>query len=149
MYGALDVRLFPNKCLNVDLKNIEIWVSHGLKMYVLIMDFKLFRLFLELYIFVLFCTFLYIFVPLCTSLYIFILFCTSLNISIHFCNFVRKTDKIHSNVQNSTEIYRNSQKFTEIHKKVQKRTPMYRNVTEKYIFLLPPGMKKSKLYLKK
>ena len=31
VYGALDVRLFPNKCLNVDLKNIEIWVSHGLK----------------------------------------------------------------------------------------------------------------------
>ena len=31
MYGALEVRLFPNKCLNVDLKNIEIWVSHGLK----------------------------------------------------------------------------------------------------------------------
>ena len=30
MYGALDVRLFPNKRLNVDLKNIEIWVSHGL-----------------------------------------------------------------------------------------------------------------------
>ena len=32
VYGALDVRLFPNKCLNVDLKNIEIWVSHGLKL---------------------------------------------------------------------------------------------------------------------
>ena len=31
VYGALDVRLFLNKCLNVDLKNIEIWVSHGLK----------------------------------------------------------------------------------------------------------------------
>ena len=31
VYGALDVRLFPNKCWNVDLKNIEIWVSHGLK----------------------------------------------------------------------------------------------------------------------
>ena len=31
LYGALDVRLFPNKRLNVDLKNIEIWVSHGLK----------------------------------------------------------------------------------------------------------------------
>ena len=31
IYGALDVRLFPNKRLNVDLKNIEIWVSHGLK----------------------------------------------------------------------------------------------------------------------
>ena len=30
IYGALDVRLFPNKRLNVDLKNIEIWVSHGL-----------------------------------------------------------------------------------------------------------------------
>ena len=30
MYGALDVRLFPNKRLNVDLKNIEVWVSHGL-----------------------------------------------------------------------------------------------------------------------
>ena len=30
MYGALDVRLFLNKRLNVDLKNIEIWVSHGL-----------------------------------------------------------------------------------------------------------------------
>ena len=30
VYGALDVRLFLNKCLNVDLKNIEIWVSHGL-----------------------------------------------------------------------------------------------------------------------
>ena len=27
MYGALDVRLFPNKRLNVDLKNIEIWRS--------------------------------------------------------------------------------------------------------------------------
>ena len=33
VYGALDVRLFPNKRLNVDLKNIEIWVSHGLKKY--------------------------------------------------------------------------------------------------------------------
>ena len=31
VYGALDVRLFLNKRLNVDLKNIEIWVSHGLK----------------------------------------------------------------------------------------------------------------------
>ena len=31
VYGTLDVRLFLNKCLNVDLKNIEIWVSHGLK----------------------------------------------------------------------------------------------------------------------
>ena len=31
IYGALDVRLFPNKRLNADLKNIEIWVSHGLK----------------------------------------------------------------------------------------------------------------------
>ena len=30
MYGAFDVRLFPNKRLNVDLKNIEIRVSHGL-----------------------------------------------------------------------------------------------------------------------
>ena len=30
VYGALDVHLFPNKRLNVDLKNIEIWVSHGL-----------------------------------------------------------------------------------------------------------------------
>ena len=30
VYGVLDVRLFPNKRLNVDLKNIEIWVSHGL-----------------------------------------------------------------------------------------------------------------------
>ena len=29
VYGA-DVRLFPNKRLNVDLKNIEIWVSRGL-----------------------------------------------------------------------------------------------------------------------
>ena len=29
MYGALDVRLFPNKRLNIDLKNIEIWVSHS------------------------------------------------------------------------------------------------------------------------
>ena len=28
VYGALDVRLFPNKRLNVDIKNIEIWVSH-------------------------------------------------------------------------------------------------------------------------
>ena len=31
VYGALDVRLFPNKCLNIDLKNIEIWVSHVLR----------------------------------------------------------------------------------------------------------------------
>ena len=31
VYGALDVRLFPNKRLNVDLKNIEIWVSYGPK----------------------------------------------------------------------------------------------------------------------
>ena len=30
VYGALDVRLFPNKRSNVDLKNIEIWVSRGL-----------------------------------------------------------------------------------------------------------------------
>ena len=33
VYGALDVRLFRNKRLNIDLKNIEIWVSHGLKLY--------------------------------------------------------------------------------------------------------------------
>ena len=33
VYGALDVRLFPNKRLNVDLKNIEIWVSHGLNVH--------------------------------------------------------------------------------------------------------------------
>ena len=39
MYGALDVRLFPNKRLNVDLKNIEIWVSHGLKVHI---NFKIF-----------------------------------------------------------------------------------------------------------
>ena len=32
VYGALDVRLFPNKRLNVDLKNIEIWVSNSLKL---------------------------------------------------------------------------------------------------------------------
>ena len=31
IYVALNVRLFPNKRLNVDLKNIEIRVSHGLK----------------------------------------------------------------------------------------------------------------------
>ena len=31
VYGVLDIRLFPNKRLNVDLKNIEILVSHGLK----------------------------------------------------------------------------------------------------------------------
>ena len=31
VYGALDVCLFPSKRLNVDLKNIEIRVSHGLK----------------------------------------------------------------------------------------------------------------------
>ena len=30
MYGALDVRFFPNKRLNVDLGNIEIRVSHHL-----------------------------------------------------------------------------------------------------------------------
>ena len=41
MYGALDVRLFPNKPLNVDLKNIEIWVSHGLKMFAIILLFFL------------------------------------------------------------------------------------------------------------
>ena len=39
VYGALDVRLFPNKCLNVDLKNIEIWVSHGLKTQIIILLF--------------------------------------------------------------------------------------------------------------
>ena len=33
MYKALDVRLFPNKRLNVDFKKIEIWVSHDLKNY--------------------------------------------------------------------------------------------------------------------
>ena len=33
VYGALDVLLFSNKRLNVDLKNIEIWVSHGLNAY--------------------------------------------------------------------------------------------------------------------
>ena len=31
VYGALDVLVFLNKSLNFDLKNIEIWVSHGLK----------------------------------------------------------------------------------------------------------------------
>ena len=30
VYGALDVRLYPNKRLNFYLKNIEIWVSHDL-----------------------------------------------------------------------------------------------------------------------
>ena len=43
VYGALDVRLFPNKSLNVDLKNIEIWVSHGLKS-ILAKRFRLFFL---------------------------------------------------------------------------------------------------------
>ena len=33
VYGALDGCLFPNKRLNVDLKNIEIWVPHDLKNY--------------------------------------------------------------------------------------------------------------------
>ena len=33
IYGALAIRLFPNKRLNVDLKNIEIWVSHGFKLF--------------------------------------------------------------------------------------------------------------------
>ena len=28
VYGALDVRLFPNKRFNVDLKNIEIWTVY-------------------------------------------------------------------------------------------------------------------------
>ena len=37
VYGALDVCLFPNKRLNVDLKNIEIWISHGLSCYVLLL----------------------------------------------------------------------------------------------------------------
>ena len=37
VYGAVDVRLFPNKRLNVDLKNIEIWVSHGLNSYKLLL----------------------------------------------------------------------------------------------------------------
>ena len=41
MYGALDFRLFPNKRLNVDLKNIEIWVSHGLKINPLIFRINL------------------------------------------------------------------------------------------------------------
>ena len=41
VYGALDVRLFPNKRLNFDLKNIEIWVSHGLN--ILLNLYKLFR----------------------------------------------------------------------------------------------------------
>ena len=31
VYGALDVRLFPNQRLNVDLKNSEIRVSYGLE----------------------------------------------------------------------------------------------------------------------
>ena len=35
VYGALDVHLFPNKRSNLDLKNIEIWVSHGLKIQVI------------------------------------------------------------------------------------------------------------------
>ena len=30
VYGALDVRLFLNIRFNADLKNIEIWISHGL-----------------------------------------------------------------------------------------------------------------------
>ena len=30
VYGALDIRRFRYKRLSVDLKNIEIWVSHGL-----------------------------------------------------------------------------------------------------------------------
>ena len=33
VYGAHDVRLLPNKRLEDDLKNIEIWVSHGLNFY--------------------------------------------------------------------------------------------------------------------
>ena len=31
IYGALDVRIFLNKRLNVDSKNSEIWVSYRLK----------------------------------------------------------------------------------------------------------------------
>ena len=38
VYGALDVRLFPNKRLKVDLKNIEIWVSLGLNCKLLIIS---------------------------------------------------------------------------------------------------------------
>ena len=41
VYGALDVRLFPNKRLNVDLKNIEIWVSHGIYYAIMFLLFKL------------------------------------------------------------------------------------------------------------
>ena len=37
VYGALDVGFFPNKRLNVDLKNIEIWVSNSLKYGILFM----------------------------------------------------------------------------------------------------------------
>ena len=40
MYGALDVRLFPNQRLNGFLKNIEIWVLHGLN--ALLILFQLF-----------------------------------------------------------------------------------------------------------
>ena len=51
VYGALDVRLFPNKRLNVDLKNIEIWVSHGLNWlpkppFIYIYFFKVYWIFL-------------------------------------------------------------------------------------------------------
>ena len=42
VYGALDVRLFPNKRLNVDLKNIEIWFSHGLLVYSAPLRFRTF-----------------------------------------------------------------------------------------------------------
>ena len=45
VYGALDVRLFPNKRLNVDLKNIEIWVSHGLNFAILLFMINFIRQF--------------------------------------------------------------------------------------------------------
>ena len=54
VYGALDVRLFPNKRLNVDLKNTVIWVLHGLLRGVrfIILDYYYFYYVLHYYMFI-------------------------------------------------------------------------------------------------
>ena len=92
------------------------------------MDFKLFRLFLELYI-------LYISVYFCTFMYISVYFCT------FFCTFLYVSVILSEKQTQFTVMHRKVQKFTDIHRNPQKSTEKNSNVQECYRkihFLLPP-----------
>ena len=127
--------VFKNINILVSFLNSCFIILFLIKIYVLIMDFKLFRLFLELYIFVL----------LCTSLYILVLFCISLYISVHFCTLLYISVILSEKQTKFTVIYRIEQKFTgftDIHRNSQISTEKNNNVQKCYRkihFLLPPG----------